>query len=177
MSRNHRRALKMNQHVRVVIQKPTVSEEHLKLYDEYHQYMHERRNWFHRSITKQMYVESFLRGNGDFARELLYFDGNKLLGVALVDVVGNAASSVYFFHAPEWRPRAPGVFSVLETAKMAQQLGLQYQYLGYWIKECQSMAYKSQYRPHELLTFYPKDDEEPVWVKPETLKTQSPPSV
>jgi arginyl-tRNA--protein-N-Asp/Glu arginylyltransferase len=33
----------------------------------------------------------------------------------------------------------------------AKSLGLDYLYLGYWIKECEKMNYKVQYRPLELL--------------------------
>ena len=93
------------------------------------------------------------------------------VGVALVDVVPDAVSSVYFFHDPDWRQNSPGVFSILTTARFAQQQGLNYQYLGSWIPECQSLAYKSNYHPHERLAFYPEDDEEPVWLSPNSFES------
>jgi arginine-tRNA-protein transferase len=33
----------------------------------------------------------------------------------------------------------------------AHELGLSYVYLGYWIKQCDKMNYKTDYRPLELL--------------------------
>ena len=92
------------------------------------------------------------------------------MGVGLADVTTTALSSVYFFHDPAWRPRAPGVFSILRQGAYARQQGLRYHYLGYWVPDSQSMAYKAQYRPHELLVGYPADTEEPRWIKPETEK-------
>jgi arginyl-tRNA--protein-N-Asp/Glu arginylyltransferase len=50
----------------------------------------------------------------------------------------------------------------------ARQQSLRYHYLGYWVPNSPSMAYKAQYRPHELLVGYPADTEEPRWIKPET---------
>ena len=167
-SRSQRRALKCNEHIRVVMQSPTVSDAHLALYDAYHQAMHARRGWRLRSITKGQYAASFLAGNTGFAREILYLNADKLMGVTLVDLVADAVSSVYFFHDPAWRPNAPGVFSILQTLKVAQAYGAAYQYLGYWIEECQSMAYKNKFRPHQLLQFFPGDEEEPVWVDADT---------
>src|SRR6266446_5665111 len=58
----------------------------------------------------------------------------------------------------------PGVFSVLQQLAYAQRQGLRYHYLGYWIAGCPSMAYKAQYRPHEVLVWYPPDDVEPAWI-------------
>ncbi len=162
-SRTHLRTLKRNENIRVVLQPPSITEAHLALYNAYHQDMHLRRGWRLRSITRAEYESSFLRGNSGFAHEILYYSGQTLSGVALVDLVPDAISSVYFFCDPEWRQDAPGVFSVLQTLKIAREKGLRYQYLGYWIQECGSMAYKSQYRPHELLDVYPADDEEPAW--------------
>ncbi len=107
----------------------------------------------------------FLIGDGGFAREFLYFDRDRLIGVALADVVSEALSSIYFFHDPEWRSRALGVFSILQQLQFARDHGLRRQYLGYWISECQSMSYKSQYRPHEILQHYPADEEEPTWIR------------
>jgi len=86
------------------------------------------------------------------------------VGVALADITPTSLSSVYFFHDPAWRPRAPGVFSVFQQLAYAQRHGLRYHYLGYWIAGCPSMAYKAQYRPHELLVWYPPDEVEPEWV-------------
>jgi arginine-tRNA-protein transferase len=51
----------------------------------------------------------------------------------------------------------------MRQCQYARRHGLIYQYLGYWIAECPSMAYKSNYRPHEVLARYPADGETPVW--------------
>lgn len=166
-NRAQRRCLKRNADVKVIIRSPSVSREHLEVYAAYHADMHQRRGWPVHPVDANQYAQSFILGDNGFAREFLYVRGRRLIGVALVDVVPTAISSVYFFHDPAWRPAAPGVFSVLQGVRYAQELGLQYQYLGYWIAECQSMAYKSQYRPHELLEEYPPDEAEPVWLRPD----------
>jgi arginine-tRNA-protein transferase len=52
---------------------------------------------------------------------------------------------------------------VLQEIEFCRAHGLPYLYLGYWVAGCASMAYKSQYRPHELLAGRPGDGETPVW--------------
>jgi arginyl-tRNA--protein-N-Asp/Glu arginylyltransferase len=167
-SRSQRRALRQNAQIRVVVQAPTVSATHLQLFNAYHVDMHRRKGWpFHRT-DEGTYRRRFLRGEWAFAREFLYYEGDRLVGVGLADVTATALSSVYFFHDPAWRPRAPGVFSILRHAAYAREQGLRYHYLGYWVAGSPSMAYKAQYRPHELLLGYPADGEEPRWIKPGT---------
>jgi len=163
-SSSQRRNLRRNAEIRVAVQAPTMTADHLRLYDAYHQDMHRRRGWPRQTRSESFYREMFLMGDGGFAREFLYFDRERLIGVALADVVSEALSSVYFFHDPGWRSRALGVFSILRQLQFAREQGLRRQYLGYWISECQSMSYKSQYRPHEILQRYPADDEEPTWI-------------
>lgn len=162
-SRSQRRTLRQNAAIEVMVQEPTLTQAHLRLYNAYHADMHQRRGWPKHPIDAQGYVEQYLGGPWEFAREFLYYAQGRLVGVGLADVTPQALSSVYFFHEPAWRPQAPGVFSVLQQVAYAQRLGLRYQYLGYWIAACPSMAYKAQYRPHELLTSYPPDDVEPEW--------------
>ena len=94
-----------------------------------------------------------------------YYSDSELVGVGLVDLLPNGISSAYFYHAPEWRSGGPGTFSLLSEVDLARELELEYVYLGYWISECPSMAYKNQYRPHEKLVGTPADDEEPQWLK------------
>src|SRR6185503_9934385 len=126
-SRSQRRAVESNQHVEVVVQPLTISPAHVKLYNDYHLFMHAQRGWRLGQTTKQEYATTFLAGNFAFAREILYFDARKLVGVALIDLVPGAVSSVYFFHDPAWRPKAPGVFSVLQTLKVGQDHDLEHQ--------------------------------------------------
>ena len=46
--------------------------------------------------------------------------------------------------------RSLGRFAILWQIGEAERLGLEAVYLGYWIKNCRKMNYKTQYRPIEL---------------------------
>jgi arginyl-tRNA--protein-N-Asp/Glu arginylyltransferase len=77
--------------------------------------------------------------------------GNKLLGVAVADLLPDGLSAVYTFYDPDLPQRGLGVYAVLwEIAETARR-GLHYLYLGYWIAESPKMAYKTRYRPIEIL--------------------------
>jgi hypothetical protein len=52
---------------------------------------------------------------------------------------------------------------VLTQLAYAKQQGLSYAYPGYWVAENSSMSYKTKFQPHERLTRYPGDGEQPVW--------------
>jgi len=165
-SRSQRRALKRNREVKLSVGRPKVDDEVLDLHDAYHHYMAELRDWPGTPTTRSGYVESFIEGAGSFAREFRYSEGGRLIGVGYVDLLPSAMSSVYFFHAPEWRSRSPGTYSALMELAIARNLGLPWHYLGYWIPENQSMAYKSRFKPHELLTDYGPLSEQPGWRPP-----------
>jgi leucyl-tRNA---protein transferase len=162
-TRSQRRTMKRNSELHFEVREPTVTAEHVTLYNRFHADMRVRRGWPAQTISAAEYRSVFATGGGGCAREFLYRDGDKLVGVALADLLPEALSSVYFFHDPEYRSRAPGVFSVLTQMEFARRSGLRHQYLGYWISECPSMAYKAQYGPHEILARYCGDEEEPVW--------------
>jgi arginine-tRNA-protein transferase len=102
-------------------------------------------------------------GHYDFEREMLYVIDGRLVGVGLVDVTIHGMSSVYFFHDPEWRASGPGTFSIIAELNYARSLGLDYLYLGYWVRECPSMSYKNRFYPHQILHEYVNDVETPVW--------------
>lgn len=73
----------------------------------------------------------------------------QVVAVAVVDHFDDALSAVYTFFEPELPNRGLGVYAILWEIKHAQELGLEYVYLGYWIAECAKMAYKIDYRPIE----------------------------
>lgn len=162
-SKSQRRALKRNSHIEVEVHSPEVTDDHVELFNEWHRDMALRRGWAENATSFQNYYESFIGGTFDFAREFRYWEGDRLVGIGLVDQVEDAVSSAYFYHDPAWRPLGPGTFSSLMEIEYARQNGLQYVYLGYWIQQNQSMNYKARFQPHELLDFYVDDEDEPVW--------------
>lgn len=162
-SKSQRRILKANSAVDVRIGPARVTPEHIDLYNAYHADMSQRRGWREQSVTEEEYEAAFLAGNHPFAREMQYRLDGRLIGLGLVDVLPQGLSSIYFFHDPAVRKSAPGVFSILCELELCRREQIDWLYLGYWIQRCDSMAYKADYRPHELLARYVEEDEEPEW--------------
>lgn len=162
-SKSQRRCWRRNSDVRFEVARPAVSHAHLDLINRYHVDMHRRRRWPLRWWDESEYVSAFLTGEFEFAYEVRYYRDSRLIGVGLIDITPRCSSSAYFYHAPEWRPDAPGVYSMLVEIHLAREAGRDYHYLGYWIEACGSMAYKSQYRPHELLVEPVDPRQAPVW--------------
>jgi arginine-tRNA-protein transferase len=75
----------------------------------------------------------------------------RLVGVAIVDRGTDALSAVYTYFDPDLKDLSPGVFSILEQVELCKRRGLRWLYLGLYVAECPSMAYKSRYLPHERL--------------------------
>ncbi len=74
-----------------------------------------------------------------------------LIGACLADRLGDGLSAVYSYFAPGLEKRSLGTFTILWLIDRARELGLPYVYLGYWVPESRKMAYKSRFRPCEVL--------------------------
>jgi len=93
---------------------------------------------------------TFLVRDLPFSRFYEFRLGNQLLAVAVTDVLPNGLSAVYTFYDPNQEQRSLGRFAILWQISETLRLGLHAVYLGYWIKNCRKMNYKTQYRPIEL---------------------------
>jgi arginine-tRNA-protein transferase len=76
----------------------------------------------------------------------------KLYGACLTDRMADGLSLVYSFFDPDESFRSPGIYIILWHVNRARALGLEYVYLGYWIKQSPKMAYKSRFNSVEALT-------------------------
>lgn len=163
-NRSMRRVWRKNRDLLAIARKPpTMTREHLDLYDRYHADMNRRKGWPLKSSEPFDYYLTFVHGHQGFGHELLYFLGDRLVCVALVDVLPRAVSAVYSFYDPELRRRSLGVFSVLNQIAFARERSLDHVYLGYWVAGCESMSYKANYRPHQILTGRPELGQRPEW--------------
>ena len=158
-----RRILRKNKDIRAELKPLSATADHVELYNLYHRFMHAHRGWPLQQTTLELYRREFLSGARSSGRQWLYFRDEKLVGVALMDEAPGAISLIYFFYHPCWRASSPGTFSILNQILYAKASNLRYAYLGYWIQACQSMSYKGRFRPHQILSGYPGDDEAAAW--------------
>jgi leucyl-tRNA---protein transferase len=77
--------------------------------------------------------------------------GERAIGCGILDVGPDCLSSVYFYFDPAEAARSLGVFSALCEIEACRTTGLSYWYAGFYIRECDRMNYKANYRPYELL--------------------------
>lgn len=94
--------------------------------------------------------DSFILDASDATSYFGFFDEQRLLAVTVCDVLGDGLSAVYTFFEPSETKRSLGTFAVLSLINTARAMGLDYVYLGYWVKGCSKMEYKIDYRPIEL---------------------------
>jgi len=94
--------------------------------------------------------ESFLSNAWDCTRYYRFYDRGSLVALAVMDELTDGLSAIYTFFDPALDKRSLGGFAILWQIEKAREMGLDYLYLGYWVRDCQKMAYKSDYRPLEL---------------------------
>ncbi|BDY13243.1 arginyltransferase [Hydrogenimonas cancrithermarum] len=163
LTKSQKRVIKKNRDTLIYIQKPSMTQEHLDLYNRYHKFKSETSAWKYTPINPQLYYENFVDGAHDFGKEILYFIDGKLVGVDLVDICEDGISAIYFYYDPDYAKYSLGTYSLLMQIQFAKQMGLEWIYLGYWVEGCRSFAYKTNFKPIEVLEGFPPLTQEPKW--------------
>ncbi len=169
-SRSQRRVLQQNKDLQVMMGPPQTDERRLALYRKWHEFRERERGWEPSVLDAEGYGIEFAFPH-PAARELSYWlrteHGPQLIAVGLCDATPAAWSAIYCYYDPSFAKRSLGVFNVLTQLLIAKQKALPHVYLGFRVKPCPSMAYKSKFIPHELLTHRPGSNEAPSWLRAE----------
>lgn len=147
-NRRQKRCWKRNQDLTVTEAAHIGTDEHYALYDLYIRQRHADGDMYPPSREQ---FDAFLTDEWGVTRFLEFRHANRLIGVAVTDCMNNGYSAVYTYFDPAEYRRSLGVFAILYQIEKAKQAGLNALYLGYWIKNCQKMSYKTDYRPLEIL--------------------------
>ena len=147
-NRSQQRCLRKNKDLTVTVVSTIDTDEHYTLYAKYIEQRHSDGDMY---PPKRDEYRSFLSAQWGVATYLEFRNSeNSLIGVAVADQLENGISAVYTFFDPDEQKRSLGVYAVLAQIEWAQKQSNRYVYLGYWIKECQKMSYKTLYKPFEL---------------------------
>ena len=147
-NRSQRRCWQKNQDIVITTTTTIDTAEHFNLYAVYIESRHQDGDMYPPSLDQ---YKSFLTSEWGVTHYLEFRLGGELIGVSVCDHLEDGLSAVYTFYNPHLNERGLGKFAILAQIHRAQALGLSYVYLGYWIKQCEKMNYKTEYRPLELL--------------------------
>ena len=145
-SRAHKRCLRRNTDVVVEAGPPEATAEK---HDVYRLYLGARHDGQMSGSWEEF--ADFLHEAPGFTREVDFRVGGRLIGAGIFDVMKEAVSAVYFYFDPAFEDRSPGTFNVLWLVGECRRLGVPWLYLGYCVAGSPTMAYKTSFRPHQLL--------------------------
>ena len=147
-SRSQRRILARNADLEAHVVDSIHSDAHFDLYSRYIEQRHRDGDMY--PPDREQY-DSFLTREWGSTSFVEFRDGGRLLAVAVVDRLENGLSAIYTYYEPAEEKRSLGSYVILWQIERARALGLPAVYLGYWIRNCRKMNYKTRFRPVELL--------------------------
>ncbi|GAA3950413.1 arginyltransferase [Allohahella marinimesophila] len=148
LSKSQKRIVSRNKDLRVNIRKAEYNPRHFALYEHYINSKHADGDMYPPSLSQ---FENFLLEARPETEFVEFLAGEELLAVAVIDHTADGLSAIYTFYDSRHARRSLGVFAVLWQIAYANERNVPYLYLGYWIRGCQKMSYKTNYRPLEML--------------------------
>jgi len=152
-SRSQKRVLKRNSQLVRSLKTPWARESHYQLFN---RYLHSRHAdggmaGMDEDEFRAMVEETPV--NTRLVEYSIYKDGKSVpVAVCLSDLFEDGLSMVYSFFEPELAKESIGTYMILDHIRIAQESGLPYVYLGYWVQGSPKMDYKSKFQPLETFT-------------------------
>lgn len=148
--RSQRRTWRRNSDLQVGLEPATYCGEHFALYKRYQAQRHPHGEMDFEDPAD--YARACLESPVDTRLVTFRSPQGELLAVAITDFLDAGLSAMYTFFAPTAARRSLGTFAILWQLAYARRHGLGHVYLGYWVRQCAKMAYKSRFRPAEVWT-------------------------
>ncbi len=146
-NRSMRRTMNANRDLRFRMVDARYTEEYFELYSNY---LSARHSGGGMDESTPEDFEKFLLSSWCETLFLEARRGDTLLGIGVMDVLGDSLSAVYTFYDPAYSRRGLGTSSVLQQIRAARLSRRRWLYLGYWLPNCTKMAYKNRFRPCEV---------------------------
>lgn len=151
LTKSQKRALKRNAHLEREAISPWATEEQYELFRRYLDSRHADGGMADMDIFEfaAMIEETPIR-----SRVIEYWDpeglNKQLTAVCLTDVLEDGLSMVYSFYEPKAAKSSLGTYIILDHVRIAQDAGLPYVYLGYWVPGSSKMGYKANFAALEI---------------------------
>ncbi|WP_022941034.1 arginyltransferase [Psychromonas hadalis] len=148
-SRSQKRLMNKNS-VFIIKISESIGEDYFSLYQRYINKVHSDGPMF--PASKKQYNE-FIHSDWNKPLFIEIYDQQKLIAVSITDQLftqqSKTWSAFYCFYDPDYQTHSLGKFAVLTQLRLAIEHQIDYLYLGYYIKTCQKMNYKTQFNPHQ----------------------------
>jgi arginyl-tRNA--protein-N-Asp/Glu arginylyltransferase len=150
-SARYRRVLKHNDDLTIDVRPTTATSEQYDLFKRYLESRHAGGGMNQMSFVDYEYMVEDTPVQSVLVEYRLRDDPEqRLIAVALTDVMPDGLSMVYSFYDPDLAHRSLGTYLILDHIAQVRSAGLHYVYLGYWVKDSPKMAYKAQFRPLQV---------------------------
>lgn len=146
-NRSQRRCLQHNQDLETRLVPAQFTDEYFALYRKYLDARHAEGNMVNPTPDD---FSSFLYSSWSQTFFIEVRQQQRLLAVAVTDPVADGLSAVYSFFDPDEKSRGLGNFCILSQIRETAARNLDYLYMGYWIRDCRKMQYKTNYHPLQL---------------------------
>ena len=147
-SKSQRRCMRKNIETRVNIKPAIFEQAHYDMYLRYQAIRHPEGSMINASPENYF---SFLSSSWCNTQFVEFSIHNELAGIAIIDQFDEAWSAVYTFFEPKFSDYSLGVYAILWQIQQANLQQKEYLYLGFWLKDCPKMSYKTCYQPIQLL--------------------------
>jgi leucyl-tRNA---protein transferase len=147
-NRNQRRCLQRNADLHISITPAHRSDEVFGLYERYLNFRHAGAGM---DEPEPVDFDNFLICQWSPTVFIEIREAEKLLAVAVTDVLADSFSAVYTFFDPDYAARSLGTFAILQQIEQAKLHNKNFLYLGFWLDKHQKMDYKRNFQPLEFM--------------------------